>query len=187
MVTQHLERRARTTLSCAAATLITATFIFAIPAPVRADAANSTPGTDFQIARGRYIVTISACNECHTKGYAGRAGQVPESEWLTGAAVGYQGPWGTSYPSNLRLTVAAMTESDWLVFARAPRLPPMPWSTLREMRDDDLRAVYHFIRSLGPKGERAPPAAGPGIAVNTPFIVFTPQNPAKPDTGKSSP
>lgn len=172
MALQNLGRRERM--------FIVTTFLVAmvtcIPRAAQADP-NSTPGTDFQIARGRYVVAISACNECHTKGYAARAGQVPESEWLTGVAVGYQGPWGTSYPSNLRLTVAAMTESDWLVFARAPRLPPMPWSILREMRDDDLRAVYHFIRSLGAKGERAPPAAGPGVAVNTPFIVFTPQSP----------
>jgi hypothetical protein len=53
----------------------------------------------------------------------------------------------------------------------------MPWYALRDMSDEDLGAVYQFIRSLGPKGERAPPPVGPGVAVKTPFIPFTPQNP----------
>ena len=40
----------------------------------------------------------------------------------------------------------------------------MPWFNLRDMSDDDLRAMYRFIRELGPKGERAPAAAAPGVA-----------------------
>jgi mono/diheme cytochrome c family protein len=129
-----------------------------------------------QIDRGRYLVTVGSCNVCHTQGFAGREGQLPESQWLTGASVGYQGPWGTSYPTNLRLSVASVTQEQWIAVARAPRLPPMPWFALRDMSDDDLRAIYHFIRSLGPKGERAPAAVRPGGEVKTPFIVFTPQN-----------
>jgi hypothetical protein len=43
------------------------------------------------------------------------------------------------------------------------------------MSDDDLRAMYRFIRELGPKGERAPPPAAPGVVVNTPVIVFEPR------------
>ena len=51
----------------------------------------------------------------------------------------------------------------------------MPWFNLRDMNDDDLRAMYRFVRELGPKGERAPAAAAPGVKVNTPVIVFEPQ------------
>jgi hypothetical protein len=51
----------------------------------------------------------------------------------------------------------------------------MPWFNLRDMSDDDLRAVYRFIRDLGPKGERAPAPAAPGVVVNTPVIVFEPR------------
>ena len=35
--------------------------------------------------------------------------------------VGFQGPWGTSYPANLRLTVQSMTETQWVRFARDNR------------------------------------------------------------------
>jgi len=67
-----------------------------------------------------------------------------------------------------------MSEDQWLQFARAPRLPPMPWFNLKAMNDDDLRSIYRFIRNLGAKGERVPAAAGPGQPVTTPFIVFEP-------------
>jgi len=127
------------------------------------------------IKRGQYLVQIGGCNDCHTTGYAEKAGNVPLDEWLTGAPVGFKGAWGTSYAANLRLTVSALTEDQWVTFARVPRRPPMPWFNLRDMNDDDLRAIYRFIRELGPKGQRTPAAAAPGVTVNTPVIVFEPQ------------
>jgi mono/diheme cytochrome c family protein len=135
----------------------------------------SAAAADPAVKRGQYLVQIGGCNDCHTAGYAQTAGKVPVSEWLTGAPIGFRGPWGTSYAANLRLTLTALTEEQWLTFARVPRRPPMPWFNLRDMSDDDLRAMYRFIRDLGPKGERAPAAAAPGVTVNTPVIVFEPQ------------
>jgi mono/diheme cytochrome c family protein len=127
------------------------------------------------VERGRYLVQIGGCNDCHTAGYAEKAGNVPESEWLMGAPLGFKGAWGTSYAANLRLTVDGLTEDQWVTFARVPRRPPMPWFNLRDMTDADLRAMYRYVRELGPKGERAPAAAAPGVTVNTPVIVFEPK------------
>jgi len=53
--------------------------------------------------RGRYLVKIAGCNDCHTAGYAETAGKVPEKQWLTGDQLGWRGPWGTTYAANLRL------------------------------------------------------------------------------------
>ncbi len=135
----------------------------------------SAAADDAAIERGQYLVQIGGCNDCHTAGYGEAAGKIPVEQWLTGAPLGFKGPWGTSYAANLRLTVDTLTEDQWVPFARAPRRPPMPWFNLRDMSDDDLRAMYRFIRELGPKGERAPPAAAPGVVVNTPVIVFEPR------------
>lgn len=60
--------------------------------------------------------------------------------------------------------------------------PPMPWFALRDMTDDDLVAVYRFIRSLGPAGQPAPAAAAPGTAVATPHR-FVPKNLPKHASG----
>jgi len=128
------------------------------------------------IERGRYLVTVSGCNDCHTPRYGEKNGKVPESEWLTGDSLGFQGPWGTTYPANLRVSMSTMTEGQWIKRARAPMLPPMPWFNLAKMSDDDLRAVYRYVKSLGPKGRPAPIAAAPGAQVKTPYILFVPQN-----------
>ena len=128
------------------------------------------------LERGRYLVTVSGCNDCHTAGYGQTAGNIPESEWLTGSPVGFSGPWGTTYPANLRLPVQTMSESQWLEYARAERRPPMPWFNLAKMSDKDLKSMYQYIRSLGAKGEAAPQYAPPGQAVNTPYIDFVPKN-----------
>jgi mono/diheme cytochrome c family protein len=58
---------------------------------------------DAQVKRGRYLVQIGGCNDCHTAHYPEKGGKVPEAQWLTGDALGWQGPWGTTYPTNLRL------------------------------------------------------------------------------------
>jgi mono/diheme cytochrome c family protein len=139
-------------------------------------AAESTGGKPV-IERGRYLAIVGGCNDCHTPNYPESGGKVPESQWLTGNAVGFQGPWGTTYPANLRLMAHSMTEDQWVARAKAPMRPPMPWFNLREMSDADLRALHRYIRSLGPKGEPAPAYVQPGGVVKTPYIVFVPQNP----------
>src|SRR5262245_6936144 len=101
------------------------------------------------IDRGRYLVKITGCNDCHTPNYGLTAGKVPENEWLTGDTVGWQGEWGTTFPINLRLFLQTLTPEQWLVIARSPARPPMPWFALRDMNDADLLSIYHYVRSLG--------------------------------------
>jgi len=134
------------------------------------------PGQAATIERGRYIVQTSGCNDCHTPGYPESGGKLPESDWLVGSPVGFQGPWGTTYPANLRLAIDRMSEAQFLARARSEMRPPMPWFSLRAMTDADLRAMYGYIKSLGPKGDPAPSYAAPGQKVDTPYFVFVPQN-----------
>ena len=128
------------------------------------------------LERGRYLLEVGGCNDCHTPGFAEAGGKIPVKDWLTGSPVGFQGPWGTTYPSNIRLTAQAMTEAQWVQYARRPMRPPMPSPALAAMSDDDLRAVYGFIRSLGAAGTAAPTYVPPGQPVRTPYIDFVPKN-----------
>src|SRR5438270_13522633 len=60
-------------------------------------------GSD-QISRGRYLLTVGNCNDCHTAEFAPKDGKVPEKDWLMGSGpLGFHGPWGTTYPTNLRI------------------------------------------------------------------------------------
>lgn len=135
------------------------------------------PADSGDIERGRYVVTIGACNDCHTPGFVQRGGDMPERDWLTGNPIGFKGPWGTTYPVNLRQLANQLSEEQWLARAKAEMRPPMPWFVLRAMKEADLRAMYRFIRSLGPKGEMAPTYVLPGVAPTTPVIVFEPVAP----------
>lgn len=109
------------------------------------------------IERGRYLVLIGHCNNCHTAGYSQALGKVPEERWLMGNPVGWRGKNGTTYAPNLRLYVQALSEEGWLNMARtAQSKPPMPWWSLRDTTDEDLKAMYQYIRSLRPVGQPAP-------------------------------
>jgi mono/diheme cytochrome c family protein len=138
------------------------------------------------IERGRYLSKIAGCNDCHTAGYMQKNGDVPEQAWLLGDNIGWRGPWGTTYAINLRLYLQPMSEAQWLAVARnKPARPPMPWYVLREMEDDDLRALYRFIRHLGPAGTSAPGFVPPDQEPTTAYISFVPQTPgASPAAGQ---
>jgi hypothetical protein len=74
----------------------------------------------------------------------------------------WAGPWGVSFARNLTPDVAtglgSWTEDMFIQTIRdgkhqgvgRPLLPPMPWPMYREMSDDDLRAMFAYLRSLPP-------------------------------------
>jgi len=130
-----------------------------------------------QIERGRYIARIAGCNDCHTPGYAQTGGKIPEQQWLTGDQLGWRGPWGTTYPINLRLYMQGISEDQWVKIAHTVQSrPPMPWFGLRDMSAPDLRALYRFVRQLGAEGVAAPAYLPPGQEPKGPFVLF-PQPP----------
>ena len=123
------------------------------------------------LARGDYLVRIAGCNDCHTPAYGERGGNVPKQEWLVGSPLGFNGPWGTTYAANLRIKAAEMDEAGWLKYTGALHTRPlMPDFALRAMCEDDRRAIYRFIRSLGAGGAKAPDYLPPGKAPPLPYM-----------------
>jgi len=127
--------------------------------------------------RGRYLVMVGGCNDCHTPGFIQKGDAVPESLWLTGNPVGWRGPWGTTYSSNLRRFVKDMDEDTWVKTMRERNTrPPMPWSSLHAMDDRDLRSTFRYIKSLQPLGDPTPEFVPPGIEPKSPYLDMTPRN-----------
>lgn len=125
------------------------------------------------LERGKYLVRIAGCNDCHTPGYLQSEGKIPEALWLTGSAFGWRGPWGTTYPPNLRILMQSLTEDQWLSLAKSLKArPPMPWFNLNTMKDEDLRAIYQYVRHLGPGGKPAPAYVPPNKEPNPPYALF---------------
>ena len=133
---------------------------------------NAAKAMNADVKRGKYLVQTAGCNDCHTPGYPPSNGKVDEKLWLTGDKLGWRGPWGTTYPANLRLSAANMTEAQWLVRARSEMRPPMPWFNMRDMTDRDVRAIYRYLRFMGPVGEPAPSYVPPDRTPNPPFVQF---------------
>lgn len=139
------------------------------------------------VARGEYIVRIAGCNDCHTPAYGEKGGAVPKQEWLVGSPLGFSGPWGTTYAANLRLKLADMDEAAWLAYSDDLHTRPiMPDYNVRAMSEDDRRAVYRFIRSLGPAGEQAPGYLPPGQTPPLPYMqMVLPPAPAQEEATAS--
>ena len=138
-------------------------------------APSATPATaaSAEAQRGKYLIKIMGCNDCHTPGYAQAGGNVPESTWLTGDALGYKGAWGTTYAANLRLFFASMTRDQWIKYAKSTETrPPMPWFTLRATSERDLGAMYAYMKTLGPAGKPAPAYVPPGQQAAGPVVQF---------------
>ncbi len=143
--------------------------------PGRLSSAQAEPASTqaLFVERGRYLVKIAGCNDCHTPGYLMNEGRISEALWLTGDSFGWSGPWGTTYASNLRILLSGLTEDGWVQYARSLRTrPPMPWFNLNEMEEADLRAIYRFVRSLGSAGEPAPAYLPPGAKPAGPHALI---------------
>ena len=123
-------------------------------------------------SRGKYLVQIAGCNDCHTPGYPASGGKVEEKLWLTGDQLGWRGPWGTTYPSNLRLLVKEMSADQFVKHARNEFRPPMPWFNLRDMSARDVKAIYAYLKHLGPAGQPAPNYVPPDKTPAGPFVQF---------------
>lgn len=102
-----------------------------------------------------------------------------EMPWgMVGSATNtaWAGPWGISYTANLtpdqNTGIGIWTED---MFIRAMRtgkhmgtsrtvLPPMPWPWYAKMRDDELKAMFAYLKSIPPIQNRVPdpePPSGP--------------------------
>ncbi|MBS1915883.1 MAG: c-type cytochrome [Bacteroidetes bacterium] len=85
------------------------------------------------------------------------------------------GPWGISFSANLTPDTAtgigAWTED---VFAKTLRtgkhlgqdggrmiLPPMPWQAFRNLKDDDMKAIFAYLKALPPIHNKVPAPVSP--------------------------
>lgn len=97
----------------------------------------------------------------------------PAGPWTwSGAATNtaFAGPWGVTYGTNLtpdeNTGLGIWTEETFLKTLRTgrhwgearPILPPMPWQNYAAMSDEDLKAIYAYLRSIPPVRNRVPEA-----------------------------
>ncbi len=139
--------------------------------PLAAQAASG----DISVERGRQVSIVGGCNDCHTAGYNESGGKIDPAKALTGTAIGWMGPWGTTYPVNIRLELKDMSEDDFVEYARTfTARPPMPFYNVHAMDESDLRSLYRYVKSLGDPGDPMPDYVPPGQEPKTPYYVAAP-------------
>ena len=136
--------------------------------PARAD--------DAEIARGKYLVTISGCNDCHTPGYF--FGKPDMARFLGGSDVGFEIP-GLGVFVGPNLTPDETGLGDWseeqIVAALQTGVRPdgrhlapiMPWHAFANFTTEDVAAIAAFLKSLPPVSNKVPDPVGPGQTVST--------------------
>ncbi len=135
---------------------------------------------------GAYLLIVGSCHDCHTPNWVESGGKTSKDSLMTGRGVGFMGSWGVNYAKNLRVIVDRQGEEHWVKTLKTADDGdghlPMPWHNTALMSDDDLRAMWKYIKSLGPaQGERIPRGVAPGKAAPGPYIDL---KTVKPDTVK---
>jgi len=160
-----------------------------VPTPVMAQGGAVSPPAK----RGEYLVSITACHDCHTPLTAGPEGPAPDMKralsghpeamkitapavtsapWMgafTPTLTAWSGPWGVSFAANLTPdpetgVLRDFSEQQFIQTMRTGRhlgqgrqiLPPMPWQVYGNMTDEDLKAVYAYLRQIPPIKNKVP-------------------------------
>ena len=136
-----------------------------------------------KIARGKVISYTSACHDCHTPG--GLYGSPDSTRMLSGSELGWEGPWGISFPRNLtpdmETGIGSWSEDDIVTAIRTgvrpdhtPIMPPMPWPMYSHLSDDDAHALAAFLKSIPAVHHKAPDRIPPGTANTSSHVTFPP-------------
>ena len=102
------------------------------------------------------------------------------NQWAatTMSLTAWVGPWGTTFAINLTPHpdgLGLWTEDQFVHAIRTglhlgvgrPILPPMPWPAYAHMTDEDLRAIFAYLRTLPPVANVVPQPLPPRLATNT--------------------
>lgn len=154
--------------------------------PAGAATAALAGGERALVERGRYLVSVIGCGDCHTPGAL--AGRPDMAHPLTGSEVGFEVPGlGVFYGPNLtphreaglgRWSRAQIVTA----FTHGQRpdgrelAPVMPWRNFANLTPGDAQAVAAYLQSLPPSDHRAP---GPTTAARATSPYMTVRVPGR--------
>ena len=130
-----------------------------VPEPL----AGSVPEPDVSTAtkRGEYMIKVADCGGCHTP--RGDRGEPLAGMAYAGGNPFDDGRGGAVTPSNLTPDATGISYYDEALFVRANRTghvgarqlsPRMPWWVYKNMTDEDLKAIYAYLRTVKPVEHR---------------------------------
>src|SRR6267154_1082044 len=124
-----------------------------------------------QVERGKYLVTLGSCTDCHTPGYF--FGKPDMARYLGGSEVGFEIPGlGVFHGPNLtpdsETGLGSWTDAQILTALQKGTTPNgrmlapiMPWHAFANLTPQDAQAVVAFLRSIPPAKNKVPGPFGP--------------------------
>ena len=137
-----------------------------------------------QVLRGKYLVTLGLCTDCHTPGYF--FGKPDMTRYLGGSEVGFHIPeLGVFHGPNLtpdnETGLGRWSEVDIVRAIQTGARPDgrilapiMPWHAFAEMTKADALAVAAFLKSLPPVSNKVPGPFGPAETPTSFVFKVTP-------------
>jgi Cytochrome c len=131
--------------------------IRSVPAPLTS--AVPEPDTSDRVKYGAHLVDQSGCTDCHTAQVRGQP--VAGMEFAGGFP--FPGPWGTVASANITQDASGISYYDEALFldvmrtgqVKARKLNAvMPVMIYKTLTDDDLKAIFAFLRTLKPVKHR---------------------------------
>jgi mono/diheme cytochrome c family protein len=126
---------------------------------------------DTQLARGKYLVTLAGCTDCHTPGHL--LGKPDMTRFLGGSDVGFAIPGlgvfvgrnltpdketglGSWTRDQIATAVTSGVRPDGRVLA-----PVMPWAAYAQLTKADAITIASYLQSLPPVRREVPGPFGP--------------------------
>lgn len=113
------------------------------------------PDLSDPVKRGAHLVDIAGCTDCHTPQDRGQ----PIAGMEFGGGQVFDGPWGRVATANLTPDASGIPYYDEALFVQAIRTgfvkartinQIMPWFVYRNMTDEDLKAIFAYLKTLAP-------------------------------------
>jgi mono/diheme cytochrome c family protein len=151
-------------MSRASLALVAAAVALGGSLPLRAEMAGNT-------ARGKYLVTIASCTDCHTPGYF--FGKPDMARYLGGSEVGFEIPGlgifhGPNLTPDKETGLGNWTDAQIVAAITTGKRPDgrelapiMPWHALASLTKDDVGAIVAFLRSVPAVKNKVPGPFGP--------------------------
>lgn len=117
------------------------------------------PATLDSVKRGEHLVNLIGCGNCHTPSVRGQ--ELPGMAFAGGFT--RSGPWGSAASANLTPDPSGIPYHDEALFLEVMRTgfvkarqlsPAMPTMISKNMTDDDLKAIFAYLRTLKPVQHR---------------------------------
>jgi mono/diheme cytochrome c family protein len=131
---------------------------------------------DAEVARGKYLVTIGGCNDCHTPGYF--FGQPDMNRYLGGSDVAFEIPGLGAFVGRNITPDKETGIGDWTTEQIVTALqtgvrpdgrelaPIMPWHAFANLTAEDVNSIAAFLKTIPPVSHEVPGPFGPGEKVS---------------------